>query len=114
MQVDTIRRYPSQRAAQLVVEEANRLCIGGRFSITRDPVEKNDRDRGVGDYAVWFQRENCTPLLDSHKHRTERILDQAEARVLAQELSKYQPTHALLRIWWVNPDNQPHKWNFRE
>lgn len=113
MQVDTIRRYPSRQAAQAVVDQANKLVTFAQYHITRDPVEEHDRKRGVGDYAVWFQTADCRPLTHTEQSRANSILDQAEARALAIKLAEYNPRDLLLRTWSLNPENQPHKWNFR-
>lgn len=113
MQVPPIKRYPRREAAQLIVAEANKLVECAGFFITRDPVEESERNRGVGDYAVWFQRDDCCNLTWMDKEKAERVLDQAEARAAVAELVRLTgATHPLAQTWWLNPDNAPARTRF--
>jgi len=111
-----IRRYPTKYAAELITQQANKFITGATFTISHNPVEESDKKRGVGDWAVSFQRnshqEVAYPTIDNTN--ASNILDKAEARALAIELAAYHPEHPLLKTWWLNPKNTPTKHEFNK
>lgn len=77
-------------------------------SARKDPVNENERKRGVGDWLVEYEspnhRDGYVPSEESYV--MSRCADFALACVLADALRKVDPDHPLCKCWHLLPENR--------
>jgi hypothetical protein len=111
MSIHPQRNYANRRTAEQIVEEANKLTTGARWFYELAKLEENDKKRGVGAHRVVIQVQGQIDYY-AITSRANTVLDLAERRALATELSKYAPGHHLCGNYWLKPESDLQRVDF--
>lgn len=96
-------RHATKEGAELVAEHMRSLT-NARVFVEHDPVDGDDKKRGVGDWDILYQngrdRDSCCD------NRMSRCATAGEVLALADALREHEPDHPLLKTWHLRPENR--------
>lgn len=105
-----LRFYPSQEAVAAVRREMRQLTT---IPLREGLGELSDADvaRGVGRWVIMVDAAKLpAPEPYISLDMLDKLLDRAEARVLAASLHEAGVVHALMECYWLRSDTVPHKY----
>jgi hypothetical protein len=112
-----VNRFPSRQVADMVLAKLKTVVIGAHCSVSlEDDLSESDVKRGVGKWAIIFEFTSDIVIVSTTRWLMSNAVDYALQLALAEELQKLKPTHCLLDVWHLNPNNQPNraKYNFTD
>ena len=102
---NTIHRFPTRRAAELVMDKMLPLT-DTRLAVLHDPPSESDKERGVGEYVIVCVLKRGSTMRCDESYRLGRCADLALSLALADALGATWPAHPLLKVWHLQKENR--------